>query len=320
MEDLKQYLKIDNNNLFRALSNIDRLGKLSFISSEFDYWKDLFTYNEKRSNLENFLLFRTASEFGLYRIGLDDPDSTPTALNYLKNKLKEIKIVENVEIGTEIDRNEKYRAFKVTLKGGREIYLESDTANSLMGDLGSFLRFVIKEHIEIPKGENWAEATYMKRYGVKIANKAFRNYYWFTLISELPNFLENENDMECFNALEKRAGLIHTLRNIILVPYGYNVPRGYSLKTYKSNEKINDRFDLTIKDFNEMMEDDKFTDRMFHKRHKEFNSEKTSKESVKFLLDNKDKLFPDIPNYPKNENTMEWILKVSNELNRTLEI
>lgn len=311
MDDLKKYLEINSDSF-------DKLKIMNVISSDLDYWKDIFKYNEKRTNLENFLSFRTASSLKLYKKGFDDPDSTPAALNYLKNKLYEIEGVEKVEIGTDIEKYEKTRTFLVTLNDGKKIYLESDTANSLMGDLGIFLRNIIKKHIEIPKGENWAEATYMKQYGLKKGNEVFRNYYWYTLIPELIGLLKCKTDIECFKVLEKRASLTHTFNNLILVPYGYNSKRGYNLKTYNSKQNINDRLDLTIIDFNEMIDNKDFTDEIFHKR---LGNKKCSMYSVKFLLENKGKLFPEIPNYPKDikENTIEWIFEVSNEINGTLE-
>lgn len=321
MEDLKKYLEIDNNKLYKSLSNIDKLGKLSFISSEFDYWKNLFTYSEKRTNIENFLLFKTASKLNLYKEDYNDPDATFPALEYLKNNLYKIESVDRVEIGKEIDKKMKSRAFLATLKGDKKIYLESDTANSLMTDLGNYLRIIMGKYIKLPKGKNWAEATYMKKYGLKQPDEALRNFYWYTLISRLQDLLKEDADKDCYALLEQRAGLTHTLKNVILVPYGYNTPRGFSLKTYKSNIKICDRLDLTIKDFNEMVEDAEFNDEILQKRLK-CEDEKCSVDTIKFLLENKKILFPEIPIYETNliPKTIEKICNVTKNINNTLEM
>lgn len=319
MEDLKKYLVIDNNQLFRSLSNIDRLGKLSFISSEFDYWKDLFTYSEEKNNLENFLLFRTASALGLYKEEFNDPDLTPPALNYLKDKLYKIKDVKEVIIGKDIEKSEKNRTFLVILNNGKSIYLESDTANSLMCDLRSFLIHIICKYKQL-NYRNWYKKTYMERYGLKQPDEALRNFYWYTLISKLPDLLKEDAEKDCYALLEQRAELTHTLKNVILVPYGYNAKRGSTLNLYNSNKKINDRLDLTIEDLNLMATDEYFTDEQFHKR---LNNKKCSINSVKFLLKNKEKLFSEIPNYPQNitekGNKIAWISEVSKEINNLLD-
>lgn len=319
MEDLKKYLVIDNNQLFRSLSNIDRLGKLSFISSEFDYWKDLFTYSEEKNHLENFLLFRTASALGLYKEEFNDPDLTPPALNYLKDKLYKIKDVKKVIIGKDIEKSEKARTFSVTLNNGKKIYLESDTANSLMGDLRSFLIYIICKYKRL-NNRNWYKETYMKKYGLSKSDEALRNYFWYTFISKLPDLLKEDAEKDCYSLLMQRAGLTHTIKNVILVPYGYNAKRGSTLKVYNSNKKINDRLDLTIEDLNLMATDEYFTEKQFHKR---LNNNKCSIDSVKFLLKNKENLFFGIPNYPQNitekGNKIAWISEVSKEINNLLD-
>jgi len=323
MSDLKKYLLLDEEKLSYSLKDADKLGKLKFISDDINYWKQLFTYNEERAALENFMLYRTAGEFGLYKKGADDADITTPALNELKKRLCSLSCVEKVKMGKEIDKNEKDRVFLVCLKDGRYIYLESDTANSLMGDLGDFLRKIIMQIEDIPKGLNWAEATYIKRYNLDENRtnsnyyKPFRNYYFYKLISKLPGVLQDEIAIECYTQLEERARVTHVLKNMILVPYGYNSARGYNLKTYKSNRKIQDRLDLTFVDFEEMMDDTMFRDIEIQKR---LRNNKCTIDSVKFLLENKEQVFPQIPVYTQeaeNKN-ITGILERSKIINGTL--
>lgn len=157
-------------------------------------------------------------------------------------------------MGKEIDKEEKYRAFRVILTDGSTIYLESDTANSLMGDLDKYLNIIIPQIENVPV-LGWPNATYIQRYKLHLNStirdyyKPFRNYYFYTLLSKLPDVLHDEITIECYTQLEERARLMHTLKNMILVPYGYNRPRGWGLTTYKSNRRINDRLDLTFVDF-----------------------------------------------------------------------
>lgn len=345
MEDLKKDLKIDKEKVSKSLENENKLRKLEKLRNEnkliinnFKTWEELFTYDENRTSLENFLLCRTAGAFGLYKEGFDDPDSTPKALKYLEDKLKNIDEVDTVEVGKAIHKKEKDRVFKITLKDSakghpypyqnknKEIYLESDTANSLMTDLGDFIRIILKG----VKGKDWPELTYIKEYDLpKNKNnnfyKPFKYFYWYTLISKLPDMLKDKEGKvckekkACLEVLEKRAALIHTLGNVILVPYGYNSPRGYGLATYQSKIAIQDRLDLTIRDFNEMLADKEFGDEQFYERNKKFNKEKTSVDAVRFLMNHQAELFPDIPKYPDdNLDKIEWLTEVSNAIIETL--
>ncbi|MPM25321.1 hypothetical protein SDC9_71812 [bioreactor metagenome] len=323
MSDLKRYLLLDEEKISNLLKDADKLGKLNFISGDINYWKQLFTYDEERTALENFMLYRTAGEFGLYIKGADDADITTPALNELKKRLYSLSCVEKVKVGKEIDKNEKDRVFLVCLKDGRTIYLESDTANSLMGDLGYFLRKIIMQIEDIPKGLNWAEATYIKSYNLDENRtnvnyyRPFRNYYFYTFISKLPGALQDEMAIECYSQLEERARVTHLLKNMILVPYGYNSARGYNLRTHKSNRKIQDRIDLTFVDFEEMIDDTMFGDIEMQKR---LRNNKCTIDSVKFLLENKEQLFPQIPVYTKEaENTnIMGILERTKIINATL--
>ncbi|MDE6003846.1 MAG: HNH endonuclease family protein, partial [Oscillospiraceae bacterium] len=245
--------------------------------------------------------------------------------------------VNDVIVGNKIHKKEKDRAFKITLKdsakgypyhyNSKEIYLESDTANSLMRDFGDFIRIILKR----AKGENWPEETYIKKYGLPenasdYFLEPFKFFYWYTLIPELKDLLEGK-EKACFDALEERAALVHTLGNVILVPYGYNSARGYGLKTYTKEKKINDRLDLTMDDFEEMLTAEGFDDEQFYSRQdkefiKKFDKEKTSVDAVRFLMNHQAELFPDIPKYPNPEERMtkiEWLTKVSEEIVNTLE-
>lgn len=298
------------------------MGKINFISEEINYWIQLFTYSEERTALENFMLYRTAGEFCLYKKETNDVDITTQVLNELKKRLCSLSCVEKVKVGKEINKNEKERVFLVCLKDGRKVYLESDTANSLMGDLGDFLRKIILQIEDIPQGLNWAEATYIKNYNLENNRvnryyKPFRNYYFYTLISKLPELLQDETTIECYKHLEKRAQATHILKNMILVPYGYNSARGFRLKTYKSNRKIQDRLDLTIVDFEEMIDDAMFGDIELQDR---LHNCKCTLDSVKFLLENKEQLFPQIPVYTQEaeDTTILGILERSKIISRTL--
>ncbi|WP_344913187.1 hypothetical protein [Amphibacillus indicireducens] len=137
------------------------------------------------------------------------------------------------------------------------------------------------------------------------------------MISKFPELLEDEIELECLRELEKRAQVTHTQNNLMLVPYGYNSARGFRLKTYKSNQKIQDRLDLTIVDLKEMLEDLELGDIVIQKR---LNNNKSTLDSVKFLLDNKNILIPQIPLYTDKYklNSIEGILENSKAINETL--
>lgn len=303
--DYKKYLQLDKTKIKKSLTKDTGLKQLSFLSDGIDpndaveIWYDMFTYNEKRSDLENFLLYKAAVKFELYT-GIDDADITKPALEHLKNKLLMIEQVENVLVGVEIDKTEKSRVFKVELKNGKTLFLESDTANSLMIDLNDFMNIIIPKIKEIPKGTGWPEATYFKQFSLN-PNKSdsyytpYKYFYFYTLIDEIKKNLLDGIEKECFEALEKRASLVHTEGNLLLVPYGYNSPRGWGLATYKSNRRIKDRLDLTYLDWNEMIEDPAFTTEKLQQR---LRNKKCSLDSVAFLLQHKEILLPNCPNYP----------------------
>ena len=323
MDDLKKYMILSEKALCNSLENADKLGKMSFISDDVTYWKELFTYSEARSALQNFLLYRTAGAFNLYEKGADDADITAPALNELKRRLYSLPCVQSVKVGKEIDDTEKERTFLVTLKDGRSLYLESDTANSLMGDLGTFLRTILKWR----EGSNWPTVTYIKQYNLD-SNKydnyytPFKLHYFFNLISTLVGELQDKVEIDCLEALEKRAQLTHVLKNMILVPYGYNQFRGFKSQTYKTRLLIQDRLDLTFKDFEEMHDDAAFGDAEFQTRpsFSDRGNKKRTVYSVEFLLENKDVLFPPIPEYPEGAegNSASAILEKSKIIIKTL--
>lgn len=325
MMDLKNYLLLDEQKIYNSIHNPNKLGKLHTISDEVSYWKALFTYHEQRTALENFLLYRTASELGLYKYGAHDADITPPALDTLTERLYSIFSVKKVEVGLDIGAKEKHRTFLVHLTNGEKIYLESDTANSLMGDLRKFLIEIIVRTVEIPRESKWWEATYMKEYKLVQPLNCFRNYYFSTLIAKLPKIINDLNDeiaLECFKQLEIRASLIHTPKNMILVPYGYNALRGRTLSTYTSHKKINDRLDLTIVDFKEMIADKTFGDKEFQERLSTKRSKNTrcTIASIKFLLEHQEQLFPPIPKFSTEaeKSTMKGILKRTKIINQSL--
>lgn len=323
MNDLKKYLLLDDKKLSNSLKDMDKLGKLSFISNDIDYWKDKFIYKEERSALQNFLLYRTAGAFDLFERGKDDADITFPALNELKKKICSLPCVEKVEVGKDINKYEKDRAFLVYLKDGRNIYLESDTANSLMRDLGDFLRIMIPKIEKIPKESKWADATYIRQYKLDERGEyyysPFKYYYFYTLISKLDELLQDKIEIECLAQLEKRAQFTHVLKNMILVPYGYNSNRGFKLNTYKSNRNIQDRLDLTVIDFEEMLEDVAFGDVELQAR---LGNSKCTVDSVKFLVENKDLLFPTIPIFTKEVHRRDIldILERTKIINKTLSV
>jgi hypothetical protein len=323
MDDLKKYMILSEKALLKSLENAYGLGKLSFISDDVTYWRELFTYSEARSALQNFLLYRTAGAFNLYEKGADDADVTAPALNELKRRLYSLPCVQSVKVGKESDGAEKERTFLVSLKDGRSLYLESDTANSLMGDLGIFLRTILKR-----RGvTNWPTVTYIKQYNLD--SKKYDNYYtpfklhyFFSLISTLVGELQDKVEIDCLEVLEKRAQLTHVLKNMILVPYGYNQFRGLKSLTYKTRLPIQDRLDLTFKDFEEIQDDTAFGDAEFQTRpgFSGRGNKKRTMYSVEFLLENKGVLFPPIPEFPEGAegNSTYAILERSKIIIKTL--
>ena len=113
-----------------------------------------------------------------------------------------------------------------------------------------------------------------------------------------------------FGKLEKRAQYIHTNANMMLVPYGYNSQRGFKLITYSSHKKINDRLDLTMVDYEEMLADPKLSAELLQKR---LNNNRVTKESIEFIVKNKNVIMPQIPHYLEGskKNTVEGVLRRS---------
>lgn len=314
MFDLKKEVIVSERAIKESLQNKDKLQKLSFLSEDTEYWKEQFSYQENRNSLKNFLLYKSAAAFGLYEKGANDADITPTALRSLKERLYALPCVETVKVGKENGPKEKDRLFYVQLKNGNGIYLESDTANSLMTDLGAFFKILLKRKW----GEDWPQKTYFKEYGldpnrrdsdgkyIDSYYRPFRYFYFSTLLSNFNELLESKEDYDCYKSLMWLADLTHTCDNMVLVPYGHNAARGYSLATYRTGIKIKDRLDLTIQDFEEMKKEiDKGNGEIVEKKRrkelKKNNSndsfEKFTAESVTFLLDHKEDLFSPIPVY-----------------------
>lgn len=318
MKDLKEHLILNKEKLLESLQDPSKLGALNEVSGDLNYWNELFTFSSDRKALENFLLYRTASAFTLFKPHANDADMVEPALCELKSRLESIPSVASVAVGKEIYKEDKERAFFVTLKNGTSFFLESDTATSLMKDLGDFLRNILRSSF----GSNWPEATYIKQYGLEKGKsynyyKPFRNYYFFTLISKLYNEPKDSLAQSCLYELERRAQLTHKIPNIILVPYGYNAPRGTCLTTYKTKVKISDRLDLTMLDFEEMIDSPDFTDQHFQERLK---NKKCTIASIEFLLEHRDILFPKIPIFDKTlegSNTQS-ILNRSKAINKIL--
>lgn len=307
MKDLKSFMKINETRLSCSLQNELELGKLNSLKNKnmsLSEWNKLLSFSENRSSIENFLAYRISGIYGLYSDGIDDADITPNALEYLKNKLLSIKEVKEVDVGVL-----KPRVFKVTLDNEETIYLESDTANSLKWDVGNFFRIIIPKIKKVSKNK-WPEETYIKDYGlfteIELINQfgyksrskiydyydAYKLFYFFQLIPQLPDLLVDEEDIKCFEELEKRASITHTLQNMMLVPYNYNSLRGYGLKTYFSNIPIKDRLDYTFLDLQEMKSDILFDDLAMQKRLK---NKYCTRSSLDFLLKNASTLIPPCP-------------------------
>lgn len=299
--DLKTFMKVDRKKLEECLKNPMKLGKLNSLKEfymDIDEWEKFLNYSTDQSSLENFLLYRIAGEYNLYT-EIDDADTTPYALNYLKDKLCSIDEVEAVQVGVL-----KQRAFTVTLKDSEVIYLESDTANSLMWDLGNFFRVIIPKVKKVPVN-CWAEKTYIKEYNLLPAEsdnyyRPFKLFYYLKLIPKLGEVLEDELEIKCLEELEKRASWIHTLDNMMLVPINYNSARGCWLKTYKSDILIKDRLDYTYMDLEEMIQDPKLDDPKIQERLK---NEYCTRKSVDFLYEYKNILMPPCPQCDANNAT-----------------
>ena len=292
MNDLKKYMKVSEELLENSFNNnFNGIGKLKCISKDINYWKKLFKYDSSRSYLENFLLYRIAGAFNLYNKGEDDADILPQVMVHLKNNLLKISSVEDVILGKDINEYEKERAFLVKTKNGESFYLESDVANSLMTEISNAFRYIFIPYLE---GTNVAEKTYIKEYNLELDEisdyyKPFRYFYYYSLFSRLKES-KDEFVLNKIKELEIKATYTHTLKNMIVVPYNYNRPRGFLLNTYSSNKRINDDLELTIKDYKEMLEDESLSDNLLGKRLK---SKKSSVNSIKFILDNLDFLYGD---------------------------
>ena len=297
ISDLKINLRLSEYKISKSLNNNNALGKLKFISTEILWWKNFFEYNPNRTNLDNFLRYRMAGALNLYELEHDDCDQTEPVLEYFKAKLLKIDEVIDVKIGHDISPSEKVRTILVTLKNGEDIYLETDTANSLMTDLNLFMNLVVKKVEGLPNKCSWPEKTYIKKLNLEL-NKSdsyyrpFKLFYFINLSKKMTEEYLSDEEMKCLISLETRAKYIHTLENMMLVPYGYNQKRGYNLTTYKSGIKINDRLDLTFIDYEEMINDKSFTSFDFQKR---LGNKKCSKRSIEFLIKYKNMLIPNIP-------------------------
>jgi len=320
MEDLKKYVLVDNLKLKKSLEE-GKLKYLSFISNDIKYWENLFTYDEEKSELEKFLLYRTAGAFDIHGY-IDDGDIAPPVFDYLTNKLKTIKNVNLIKCESNLEKKEHYSSKRVVivfLDDGTKLYLETDTANSLMYDLGDFFREVLVRRF----GKTWYQ-NYIRLFQLPEDKedkwyKPFKFYYFYTLVSDSFNTLElSDEEIECLNALEERAKYTHTLKNMILVPFCYNRFRGGLNSMTCSGKKIRDRLDLTMIDLKDML--DKINnDSLFQKRIRDkrgYGSLKT----LQFLLDNQKILFPEIPVYTEamEENSMKAITLRSKLIIKTL--
>lgn len=320
MEDLKKYVLVDSSKLKKSLEE-GKLKYLSFISDNIEYWEDLFTYDEEKSELEKFLLYRTAGAFDIHGY-IDDGDIAPPVFDYLTNKLKTIKNVKQIECKSNLEKKEYYSSKRVVivfLDDGTKLYLETDTANSLMYDLGDFYREVLVKRF----GRTWYQ-NYIKSFQLPEDKedrwyKPFKFYYFYTLVSDSFNGLElSDEEIECLKALEERAKYTHTLKNMILVPFRYNMFRGKLNSKTCSGKNIKDRLDLTIVDLKDML-DKMNNDSIFQKRIRDKRG-LSSLKSVEFLLDNQKILFPDIPEYTKEmeENSIKAITLRSKLIIKTL--
>lgn len=322
--DLKKYLKISKINVEKSLSEPRGLQLINSGKEDADYWIDYFTFNDELTSLENFCRYRAAGAFGLYEKGYDDGDITAPVIEHFKRELLNIDEVESVKVGREISEDEKDRTFHVTLKNNDVLYFETDTAISLMGDFGRFMRKIIHKVEGLSYKSCWPEETYMKYYNLPKDWRdeyyaPFKMYYFGEIQSKIKNRLTSEREIECYESFEERAKNVHTIKNMMLVPYGYNSPRGFSLRTYKSNIKINDRLDLTLRDFEEMISETAISDICFQKRlGLKRNAEFVTSDAVRFLLKYKKKLMPSIPEFDSEceKDTIEGSLKKNRVINR----
>lgn len=313
MKDLKSSLKI-NKNAVETSEIIQKLAK--YLPENTQDIIKLLEYSDEKSALENFLLYRFASS--LYQ-DINDADCTLKVKSHFKNALENINEVASVE-------NYNKRAFKVNLLNKQVIYLETDTANSLMGDLGDFLRAILEKNY---KEQNWAKQTYQKRYELlkNCPNKyymPYRNFYFYQLIKQDGKLLkekinkidEKESALKCLKALEIRASKMHTIENMMLVVYGYNCFRGLN-STYSCGKQISDRIDLTLIDYKQMLEDDKLSDEKLRKR---LGNNIVTRYSLEFLMKNLKTLAPVMAKDVKltDGRSIKQILQRTNEINYIL--
>lgn len=299
--DLKKYLMLDEEKICKSLFKEGGLKLLAEISNDKEFWKRYFIYNEAISSLENFLRYRAAVKFNLYKKGYDDSDITKPVMDHFKKVLKDIPHVVCIEVGKEIAEDEKDRTIRIRLDDGEIIYFETDTAISLMGDLGIFMKKIIKKIEGLSYNAYWPKETYMKNYNLP-CNKSdkfyipYKLFYFAELQKRIRNGLTTEIEINCYKTILERGKYVHRLENMMLVPYGYNAPRGFRLSTYKSKKRIADRLDLTMVDYLEMLADSTMTDEKFQNRlnlkvHKEY----TTLRAVQFIVENKEKLMPKVP-------------------------
>lgn len=322
-EDLKKYLKITKTRVEKSLEASRGLKLINSGKEDVDYWVDYFTYNDKLTSLENFCRYRAAGGFNLYEDGYDDGDITVPVIEHFKKELLNIDEVIDVKVGREISSDEKDRTFQVTLKNNDVLYFETDTAISFMGDFGTFMRKIIHKVEGLPHKSYWPEETYKKYYNLSkdwkdVYYAPFKMYYFGEIQSKIMDRLDSEIEIECYKSFEERAKKVHTIKNMMIVPYGYNSPRGYGLCTYKSNIKINDRLDLTVRDFEEMISETAMTDMHFQDRLRlKRNAEYVTLDAVRFLLKYKNKLMPSIPIFDSEceKNTIEGLLKKNRVIN-----
>lgn len=316
--DLKEYLKISRAKVEKSLRDSSGLQSINPQKENADYWIDFFRYDENLSSIENFCRYRTAGAFDVFEDGYDDADITWPVLEHFKHVLLNIDEVVSVKIGKEIACDEKDRTIQVNLKNHEILYFETDTAISLMGDFGKFMRKIIPEVENLPDKSDWAAETYIKYYNLPADGayeyyRPFKMYYFGELQAQMENKLTSEIEVECYESFKERAANIHTIQNMMLVPYGYNSARGFKLKTYKSNVKIDDRLDLTVKDFKEMISDTTMSSEKFQKRlGLKKNSCYVTLEAVKFLLKYQERIMPCIPvfDFECEKDTYEgWIEK-----------
>lgn len=318
MEDLKQYVKIDERKLKRCIAHEHKLGKLAFLGKDASQWMACLSYQKERNELANFLMYRCAGAWNLHG-AIDDADVCTAAMAYLKEKLMAVDEVAKVEWGAEI-QDVKPRTLRVTLVDGSQIYLESDTANSLMRDVGLFYRLILTKRY----GSKWPEETYIKEFQLDDDGSAnyyqpFKLFYFYTLLERFDQEkLLDAEEQKVLDVLQQRAACTHTLANMIVVPYGYNQERGsFRGKTHTSNQKIQDDVELSLRDLKEMLADDQFHDAQLQKR---LRNPYATMRSLRFLLEHQEELFPPIPYLEDKmrEDSLEGILERSERIIKTL--